>query len=138
MRSVGFALLLACGVTGAADAADVTFIIEGVPSNRGEVHIDLCDAATFLGPNCPFDASVPAQQGGVAIVLRDIPPGRYAATAYHDVNANRDLDLNALGIPVERYGFSNDPPMLLGPPSFKDSAFDVDDKAVEVKIRLKR
>jgi uncharacterized protein (DUF2141 family) len=81
---------------------------------------------------------VPARRGRVFVTLRNIPPGRYAATAYHDENANHDLDLNALGIPKEAYGFSNDPPMLLGPPLFKDSAFDVDDKDVEVKVRLKR
>jgi uncharacterized protein (DUF2141 family) len=135
MRSVGFALVLMCSV-GAAQAATVTFTIEGVLSNRGEVHVDLCDEATFLGPNCPFDAYVPAQQGRVTIVLRNIPPGHYAAIAYHDTNANHDLDLNALGIPMEHYGFSNDPPMLLGPPLFKDSAIDVGDTDLTVTIRL--
>lgn len=121
-----------------ARAADVTLMVERVPNSKGEVHVDLCTQSTFLTPNCPYDTATPARRGRVIVTLRNIPPGRYAAVAYHDENANHDLDLNALGIPKEAYGFSNDPPMLLGPPLFKDSAFDVGDKDVEVKIRLKR
>ena len=121
-----------------ARAADVVVMIERVPNSKGEVHVDLCTQPTFLTPDCPYDTAEPARRGRVIVTLRNIPPGRYAAVAYHDENANRDLDLNALGIPKEAYGFSNDPPMLLGPPLFKDSAFDVGDKDVEVKIRLKR
>jgi uncharacterized protein (DUF2141 family) len=122
----------------AAQAANVKVTVEGVPNNRGEVHVDLCTEKTFLTPDCPFDVAAPAHRGRITLTLTHIPPGRYAAVGYHDENANRDLDVNALGIPKERYGFSNDPPMLMGPPLFKDSAFDVAEKDVQVKIRLKR
>ena len=134
------ALALACAVGWAAPAAaaNVKVVVENVPNARGLVHVDLCTEATFLGKDCPYDAAVPARRGRVTVTVRDVPPGRYAAVGYHDENGNRDLDLNALGMPKERYGFSNDPPMLLGPPLFKDSAFDVAEKDVEVKIRLKR
>ncbi|MEJ0068950.1 MAG: DUF2141 domain-containing protein [Pseudomonadota bacterium] len=130
--------LLAGTMGGVAQAADVKVTVVYVRSARGEIHVDLCDEATFLGPNCPVDAAVPAHRGGVTVILRDVPPGRYAVVAYHDENANRELDVNGLGMPKERFGFSNDPPLLLGPPLFKDSAFEVADKAVDVKIRLKR
>jgi uncharacterized protein (DUF2141 family) len=137
LRALGLAVAVACAA-GAAHAADVVVMIERVPNSKGEVHVDLCTQATFLTADCPYDTAAPARRGRVIVTLTNIPPGRYAAVAYHDENANRDLDLNALGIPKEAYGFSNDPPMLLGPPLFKDSAFDVGDKDVEVKVRLKR
>jgi uncharacterized protein (DUF2141 family) len=125
-------------MTTMAQAADVKVTVEYVRSARGEIHVDLCDEATFLTPNCPFDAEAPAHRGRVAVTLHNIPPGRYALVAYHDANANHDLDVNGLGMPTERFGFSNDPPMLFGPPLFKDAAFAVADKDVNVKVRLKR
>jgi uncharacterized protein (DUF2141 family) len=134
-RSVLVMLFFACAT--AANAANVKVTVENVPNSRGEVHVDLCTEATFLGKDCPYDAAVPARRGRVTVTVPNVPPGRYAAVGYHDQNANHDLDLNALGMPTERYGFSNDPPMLMGPPLFKDSAFDVTDKDVEVKLRLK-
>jgi uncharacterized protein (DUF2141 family) len=133
----GVAALLVVSAA-AAHAANVKVTVERVPSARGEVHVDICDEKTFLTDSCPYDAYVPAKRGRVTVVVANVPPGRYAAVAYHDENANRDLDTNALGMPKEPYGFSNDPPMLLGPPLFKDSAFDVGAGDVAVKIRLRR
>jgi uncharacterized protein (DUF2141 family) len=137
VRALEIAVVLA-GLAAEAEAADVIVMVERVPNSKGEVHVDLCTEATFLGPNCPYDGMEPSRKGRVIVTLHDIPPGRYAVTVYHDENANQDLDLNMLGMPKEAYGFSNDPPMLMGPPLFKDSSFDVGDKDVEVKVRLKR
>jgi len=136
MRALG--LILAVLAVAPAAAADVTVRVEAVPDDRGEVHVDLCDEATFLTPNCSHDAAVRAKRGSVVVVVRDVPPGRYAAVAYHDANANHDLDMNALGMPTERYGFSKNPPMLMGPPLFKDSAFEVGRQDVTVTVRLNR
>jgi uncharacterized protein (DUF2141 family) len=120
-----------------AGAATVTVTVDNVHGSRGQIHVDLCDAATFLTTNCPFDAAVPAHGGRVDVLVANVPPGRYAAVAYHDRNANGELDLNGLGMPTEPFGFSNDAPLLLGPPLFKDAAFDVTGKDVTVTIHLK-
>ena len=136
-RALEIAVVLV-GLAVEAEAADVIVMVERVPNSKGEVHVDLCTDKTFLTPDCPYDGAAPSRKGRVIVTLSNIPPGRYAVTAYHDENANHDLDLNMLGMPKEAYGFSNDPPMLLGPPLFKDSSFEVGDKDVEVKVRLKR
>lgn len=49
---------------------------------------------------------------------------RFAIAAYHDKNDNEELDRNALGIPTERYGFSNSARGRLGPPGFDEAAID--------------
>ena len=127
-----------CGIAAAAHAADVKVTVERVPNARGKVHVDICDEARFLGPDCAYAAAVAARRGRVVVTVANVPPGRYAAVVYHDENSNGDLDVNALGMPKEAYGFSNDPPMLMGPPLFKDAAFDVKDKDVALTVRLKR
>jgi uncharacterized protein (DUF2141 family) len=43
----------------------------------------------------------------VTLVLRDLSPGTYAVSAYHDLDANSQLNNNLMGLPVEPYGFAN-------------------------------
>lgn len=39
----------------------------------------------------------------------DLPPGKYAASALHDENANNKMDQNLFGVPREGYGVTNNP-----------------------------
>ena len=50
-------------------------------------------------------------------------PGSYAVALFHDENGNDHFDLNALGIPVEGYGFSNNPKLYFGPPGLGQVVF---------------
>lgn len=67
----------------------------------------------------------------------DLPNGTYAITLFHDLNENSDLDTNALGIPTEPFGFSNDPKLLFGPPSFSKASFKVNNSTKLISIKLK-
>lgn len=42
----------------------------------------------------------------------------YAVAVFHDTNGNFRHDTNAMGIPTEKYGFSNDAQGVMGPPTF--------------------
>jgi uncharacterized protein (DUF2141 family) len=55
----------------------------------------------------------------------DVPPGNYSVTVIHDEDSNGKLDKNFLGMPKEGFGFSNDPRIFFGPPSFKKTVFEV-------------
>jgi uncharacterized protein (DUF2141 family) len=50
----------------------------------------------------------------------ELKSGEYAFAVFQDLNENGKLDKNWVGIPTEPYGFSNDPVIRFGPPSFKD------------------
>ena len=52
-----------------------------------------------------------------------LPEGRYVVSLFHDANGNNQLDTGEYGIPLEKYGFSNNAPAEHGLPSFKDIAF---------------
>ena len=45
--------------------------------------------------------------------------GTYAFSMYQDENGNGKLDTGAFGIPVEKFGFSNDAEGVMGPPSYE-------------------
>jgi uncharacterized protein (DUF2141 family) len=49
--------------------------------------------------------------------------GEYAISIIHDKNRNGRLDTNFIGIPKEPFGFSNNPKIKFGPPSFSDAKF---------------
>lgn len=66
--------------------------------------------------------------------FEDIPPGTYALAVIHDENMNGKLDTNALGIPTEGYGFSNDARAWFGAPSFSAASFAYDGRSIELTI----
>ena len=66
----------------------------------------------------------------------DIPPGTYAMVVIHDENMNGKLDTNALGIPKEGYGFSNDAKKWLGTPSFSAASFPYDGQNIDLTMSL--
>jgi uncharacterized protein (DUF2141 family) len=69
-----------------------------------------------------------------------------AISAYHDQNENQKLDKNALGMPLERYGFSNNPQRGFGPPKYREASIAVpvpndssstDTKPLSIQIQIK-
>ncbi len=64
-------------------------------------------------------------------------PGGYALAVYHDENDDRDFNRNALGLPEEGYGFSNDAPAVLGLPDFDRVRFTLPPGGGRVAIRLR-
>jgi uncharacterized protein (DUF2141 family) len=71
-----------------------------------------------------------------ACVFQGLPAGDYAVVAMHDENDNGKMDYNFLGIPVEGYGFSNNPRVLLKAPSFDAAKFRYEGGVLKVPINL--
>lgn len=78
--------------------------------------------------------SVRAADGRVA--FPDLPPGRYAAMFFHDVNGDGKLNTLPIGLPVEPYGFSRNARGRFGPPAWRAAAFDHAGGPVTQSIRL--
>lgn len=70
-----------------------------------------------------------------AIETIDLPEGEYAISVFLDENQNKKLDTNVIGIPKERFGFSNNPKILTGPPGYTKCKFTVTaDKEIRIKL----
>ena len=52
-------------------------------------------------------------------ILEHMPYGSYSIKVFHDENGNSKLDKDILGVPTERYGFSNNARGRFGPPPFQ-------------------
>ena len=65
-----------------------------------------------------------------------LPTGTYAIAVFHDKNNNGILDKNLVGMPVERYGFSNNARETFSAPSFNSAAVELNaDKAIGIYIK---
>ncbi|HXZ85217.1 MAG TPA: DUF2141 domain-containing protein, partial [Myxococcota bacterium] len=78
----------------------------------------------------------PASDASVAFA--DLAPGRYAVVIVDDANGNGNLDRNLLGIPTERYGFSNGVRPTLRPPTFDEAALPVGAGTTLADITVRR
>jgi len=68
--------------------------------------------------------------------FEDIAAGNYALAVIHDEDMNGKLDTNAIGIPTEGYGFSNDAKALFGAPSFSAASFVYDGQNLDLTISM--
>lgn len=110
--------------------------VENVRDDRGQVRVALCARSEFLSKHCRLEAVAKASSGTVQVTFNAVAEGKYAVQAWHDENGTGKLDQDILGIPREGVGFSNDPPLLFGPPSFGSAAFAVEQKEVCASLRL--
>jgi uncharacterized protein (DUF2141 family) len=136
LRLVAFSLV-AASFSATATAADLTVEVEGVTSADGEVAVALFDNAAAFPAKFAHGQRVKAEGKTAVVVFRDLPPGRYAVSAYHDANHNKKLDRGLFGIPKEPYGFSQDARGFGGPPEFRDAAFELPAAGTRVGVRVK-
>jgi uncharacterized protein (DUF2141 family) len=110
--------------------------VEGVKSPRGHIRVDVCPVGDFL-KDCRYGGAAPATPGVTTVIVKDLPPGTYAAQAYQDGNDNHSVDRNILGLPTEGVGFSNNAPIGFHPPSFGSAAFSYagGEQAISFKLR---
>ena len=139
MRNLVLILALALLVPAAAAAAadSLTITVGGVRSDKGSVRAAVYEEAGFLDPTkMRGQAMAKAAAAEVRVAVANLPPGRYAVVAFHDENDNGKLDRNAMNVPIEGYGFSNDARGNFGPPKFSAAAFVFDAQHAAIKLEL--
>ncbi len=132
-----FALLAGAAFAAPVQAADLGIAIRDARSQTGQLRVALVDAAGYAGSARPIAARLLAPAGDVTRVdFANVPAGRYAVMVIHDENGNGTLDTNFVGMPVEGYGFSNNP-RVMRRPTFDEAAFDVGATALTLDIALR-
>lgn len=142
MKLLATALIALSTLPLCARAADLTLEVEGLDAQRLQgatlMVAVFTDAAGWLRQprvGQRFVLGPEAAGGRVSVVLKEVPAGPLALSVFQDVNANGRLEMNALGIPTEPYGFSNDAAGTFGPPKF-EQALLTPAAGVPLRIRL--
>ena len=125
--SLAVALALAFVPAGAASLATLIVKVEKVSPRGGDVRVALYDATSYPDDNADpvQDAVVPAHPGETIATMTGIKPGVYAVKMFQDFNRNGKFDVNWLGLPIEKYGFSNDARPTFSEPSFDATKFEL-------------
>ncbi len=143
-------ILLALLTAFPAGAAELRVTINGVRPGGGELLIGLYDnsagfvaaigRATQSGLMADsgrlVGVSIRAKAGTQSTIFTQLPPGRYAVIVVHDENDDGRLGTNAIGVPTEGYGFSNDARGFLSAPSFDAAAMTIGNADVSGAIDL--
>jgi len=103
---------------------------------KGVLRVCITDQKDTFLKSCTFSKTVGVEDETVFLKIENIEKGNYAVSVYHDENNNNILETTGLfGIPLEPYGFSNNPSMRFGP-SFKKSVFKMtSDKDISIKLK---
>ena len=114
-------------------------VVDGVHSAKGEIAITIYpdDPSRFLiHHGSLFVDRAPAATGSTSACIFLPKPAVYVIAIYHDENSNGSFDRNSLGLPTEGYGFSNNPPTLLGLPAFRSVRLNVVHSGLAAHIHL--
>jgi len=137
-------VLIAIASVSAADAeptasGTLTVIPVGLESSRGSLLAQLSNsAASFEGEGEAYrSGEVTLADQQVMVIFEDVPHGDYALKVFHDENENQKLDTNFVGMPKEKFGFSNDAMGRFGPPSFEQARFRLEESATTLRVEMK-
>lgn len=124
--TVGVLTWILSGSPAFAEGHNLTVHLHGIKNSSGQIQVELyADAKGFRkSALAQCIAKTQARDGTVSVMFSGIKPGTYAILAFHDEDNNGELNKRFGMIPTEGYALSNDPEVL-GPPAFKDSAFEI-------------
>jgi uncharacterized protein (DUF2141 family) len=123
-----------------ADRGPIEVVVWNIRRGLGHVRVAICTRFTFANAQktCPYHGEAPTEVGTTTVIVPDVPAGSYAAEVFQDDDDRGAIKRGPLGIPMEGVGFSNDAPIGLTPPRFKDAAFDYDPSApLALRIKLR-
>jgi uncharacterized protein (DUF2141 family) len=121
-----------------AQTGTVVLVVEGIKQKKGgELSAGIFAEKSFpkvgkqlLGKEVKIEGA-----STMTMIMNDVPIGQYGVAVFQDIDKNKDLKTNFIGLPQEPIGFSNDARINFGPPSFEDAKFTVEANK-EIKLRI--
>jgi len=113
---------------------EINVTVPNVKSDQGKVLFALYTKDTFLKQPEVGEAGE-IENGISTVTFKNIMAGEYAIVCFHDNNSNEKLDFSEDGIPIEDFG-SSAMVKRMGPPSFEDSKFKIDNKSLDLTIKF--
>lgn len=114
-------------LTASAAPPTVEVSVTGLRNMKGQILVCLTTNPKAF-PDCSKDKGSVRMAVKVAsagdFTIAAPATGTYAIAVVHDENSNNKMDV-AIFLPKEGFGFSRNPTITVGPPSFKSASFAV-------------
>lgn len=118
------------------ETINLTIEVTATKYNVGHILIALYDQEKNYMKKSYKNTEAKVENGKAFIEFTNLEKGEYAFSLFHDVNDNKKLDSNFLGIPKEPYAFSNNKKGSFGPPKFEVVKFSLtEDQNIKLKIK---
>ena len=110
-----------------SSSSDININIEGIEELKGSMFIAVfADPSSFPEFGKQYREMVlPVRSKELSHKFKNLPNDTYAVAVFHDINDNGILDKNALGIPLEPYGFSRNARARFSAPPFEDAKIEL-------------
>ena len=115
----------------------LTLRINDIENSGGSMHIGLyINEETWLDIGSEYIPRViPVYGEHMEVVYKNLPPGKYAISIFHDEDNNGKINKNFIGYPTEGFAFSKDVKVRFSAPDFEDCAIDLQsDTTIEVHM----
>ncbi|WP_340066734.1 DUF2141 domain-containing protein [Ascidiimonas aurantiaca] len=113
----------------------IEITIDNLRNEKGQVVLALHTKDTFMKGKGIANVLATVEGNVAKGIFDDVAPGSYAILALHDENSNGRMDFDSSGMPLEDFGSSNNV-MVMGPPTYEDAEFTVNDKNLNLNIRF--
>lgn len=119
--------ILAIGLNSVMAQKELTveIIFNGLEAElESEIFIAVYDKKDQFLSDFPYTTFVTKTNGKSEFAYSiTLPEGTYALAFFQDLNKNKKLDKNLVGYPKEPFSFSNNAPVVFGPPKWRDAVF---------------
>ena len=137
MNYLLFILISYFNLSQTTEKFDLKITVTNVKSQKGIVEIGLFnDQKSFLIKGKEYKTSSKVvTDDSVVFILTDLPKDDYAVSIYHDVNSDKECNMNFLGIPKEPYGFSQNFKPKFSKPTFDDCKIELkQNQSIVIKL----
>ncbi len=123
MKLAFFSLLLLLNISQSQpDFGTIELVISETSSDEGVIQLLIFDQEKGWPEtldNAWKVVTLPIENGEARKTISKVPAGNYAVTVFHDHDENGVIRKNKIGYPVDNFGFSNNPSLFFGVPSFE-------------------
>ena len=119
--------------------SEIRITVEGLRSQKGKLMVAMFHTEENFNKNTNPAAAVMKMifsNSEEAVFIGAFTPGEFAVVVFHDEDGNGQLKMNPAGIPLEGFGFSNNPTLERGKPGWKATKFNVTESMHKESIKL--
>ena len=90
-----------------ADSITTEVKIQGITINGNNVYLAIFNSVDAYKKQTPYKSIIKTATHSSLTLNTNLPQGEYVFSVFQDLNGNRKLDFNFLGMPKEPFGISN-------------------------------